>query len=97
MQNQCHFYAPVNVHKQTGQWLTTIKIESYHIVIGAMAYQAWGITKATDLAEHNRTWSTMYKYVSNRTGHESTSVCGGEGGGRGDEKFLNAIIPIHEC
>ena len=66
------------------------------IVIGTMAYQAWGLRKATDLAEHNRTWTTMYKYVSKGTGQESTSVCG-RGGGRGDEKFLNAIISIHEC
>ncbi len=59
--------------------VTTIKIESYHIVIGTMAYRAWGIIKATDLAEHNRTWNTMYRYVSNGTGQESTNVCVGRG------------------
>ena len=59
--------------------VATIKIESYHIAIGTMDYQAWGIIKATDLAEHNRTWNTMYKYISNGTGQEGTSVCGGEG------------------
>ena len=55
--------------------VATIKIESYHIAIGTMAYQVWGIIKATDLAEHNRTWNTTYKYVSNGTGQESTSMC----------------------
>ena len=84
------------------RWMLTSKLVSgdhqnkkLHIAIGTMAYQAWGIIKATDLAEHNRTWTTMYKYVSKGTGQESTSVCGG---GRGEGmKVVNENISIHEC